>query len=173
MDPIPKPNRESSSLKPVSLPRRHRGSLPRQRQSVGESRSSGSALRRRGGQPGNHNALKHGFYSRAFHKVDLTDLDASDLSGLLDEIKLLRVSLRQLVDYGRCVETFSEALAFMRMLCLAGATLNRLIKTQKFLATGKDEVSVALNETLDQLAQDPRFPILRGFKPLDPPEGEE
>ena len=31
--------------------------------------------RKRGGQPGNLNALKHGFYSRLFREPEIADLD--------------------------------------------------------------------------------------------------
>ena len=49
--------------------------------------------RPRGGQPGNQNARKHGYYSSAFigvGKVNLTQ--AEQVNGLDDEIALLRAS---------------------------------------------------------------------------------
>ena len=35
-----------------------------------------SPSRKRGAQPGNTNALKHGFYARAYRSGELNDLDA-------------------------------------------------------------------------------------------------
>ncbi len=33
--------------------------------------------KRRGGQPGNVNAVKHGFYSRRFHEIEAADQEAA------------------------------------------------------------------------------------------------
>ena len=49
------------------------------------------APRKRGGQPGNTNSLKHGYYSTRFSLADLTDLENHSFSGLHDEITMLRV----------------------------------------------------------------------------------
>jgi len=47
--------------------------------------------KRRGGQPGNVNAVKHGFYSRRFRELEAEDLDAALQNGLGDEIDMMRV----------------------------------------------------------------------------------
>jgi hypothetical protein len=52
--------------------------------------------RRPGGQPGNRNALKHGFYSKLFKPGELDDLNAVLADGLTDEIAMLRVVVRRL-----------------------------------------------------------------------------
>ena len=52
-----------------------------------------------GGQPGNQNARKHGFYSKHFTPDQLKQLeDADDLRDLGPEIALLRVKLNALLD---------------------------------------------------------------------------
>ena len=51
--------------------------------------------KRPGGQPGNFNALKHGFYSARFSDLENSDLSEKLSSGLVDEISLLRVLLRR------------------------------------------------------------------------------
>ena len=53
--------------------------------------------RKRGGQPGNSNALRHGFYSRSFRSIDLTDLDAVRAT-LDDEIAAARVMARRIFE---------------------------------------------------------------------------
>ena len=55
--------------------------------------------RKRGGQPGNQNARKHGFYSKHFtpEQIELLE-DADDLRDLGPEIALLRVKLNTLLD---------------------------------------------------------------------------
>ena len=54
---------------------------------------------KRGGQPGNQNARKHGFYSKHFTPDQTNQLEASDdLKDLGPEINLLRVKLNALLD---------------------------------------------------------------------------
>jgi hypothetical protein len=53
--------------------------------------------RNKGAQPGNTNALKHGFYSRFFKEGEVTDL-SSLAPDLTDEIAMLRVITRRLLD---------------------------------------------------------------------------
>ena len=53
----------------------------------------GVTARKRGGQPGNSNAWKHGFYSRSFTKLEAKDLKVVTSLDLTNEIIMLRVSL--------------------------------------------------------------------------------
>jgi hypothetical protein len=54
--------------------------------------------RPRGGQPGNQNALKHGFYSREFKKKAQYDFNlASGIDGIDEEIALLRCEIKNAV----------------------------------------------------------------------------
>jgi len=56
--------------------------------------------RTRGAQPGNTNALKHGFYSRALDRLsreDLTQARALDATDLSEEIALQRARLLRLL----------------------------------------------------------------------------
>jgi hypothetical protein len=55
--------------------------------------------RKRGGQPGNQNARKHGFYSTVLTEAEKLEVeDASLVSGLDSEIALLRVKLKELAE---------------------------------------------------------------------------
>ena len=55
--------------------------------------------RKRGAQPGNQNARKHGFYSKHFTPDQTNQLEASDdLKDLGPEINLLRVKLNTILD---------------------------------------------------------------------------
>lgn len=55
----------------------------------------------KGGAPlGNQNARKHGFYSRALKDGEKADFeDARDVEGIDEEIALLRVKIKSLVEY--------------------------------------------------------------------------
>jgi hypothetical protein len=57
--------------------------------------------RKRGAPPGNHNALKHGFYSREFKRKDRFNFDlASGMEGVDAEIALLRLEMKKAVSGG-------------------------------------------------------------------------
>ncbi len=54
--------------------------------------------RKRGGQPGNTNAFKHGFYTKNFSLAERRGLQAAKGLVLGDEIALLRVLIRRFAD---------------------------------------------------------------------------
>jgi hypothetical protein len=54
--------------------------------------------RKRGGQPGNTNALKHGFYTKNFSLAERRGLQAVEGVVLGDEIALLRVLIRRFAE---------------------------------------------------------------------------
>ena len=55
--------------------------------------------RKKGGQPGNRNAMKHGFYSRVLSQADILALQQADsVEGLDTEISILRLKLSQLLE---------------------------------------------------------------------------
>jgi hypothetical protein len=107
--------------------------------------------RRRGGQSGNTNALKHGFYSSHFRRSDLKDLDNCEFSGIKDEITMLRVNIRRCIEFSDQVTTLTEAMELLRTLSLASIALARLIKTQYFLAPGTDPISELINQILEEM----------------------
>ena len=56
-------------------------------------------MAKRGTPKGNQNARKHGFYSRALDEAEKVELEeAGFVEGIDDEIALLRVKLRDLVE---------------------------------------------------------------------------
>lgn len=93
-------------------------------------------IRKRGAQPGNRNAIKHGFYSDQFklaEKMSLTQIEQADLN---NEIELFRVQLR------RYFEAETIALAHMdhdsrqqalHTFSLAIECFNRLVRTHAIL----------------------------------------
>jgi len=55
--------------------------------------------RKRGAPKGNLNAFKHGFYSRVMDEAEMLDLEtASDIGGIDDEIALLRVKIKSILE---------------------------------------------------------------------------
>jgi hypothetical protein len=56
--------------------------------------------RKRGGQPDNQNARKHGFYSRVLDEAEQLDFElAVGVEGIDDEIALLRVKMKSLLEH--------------------------------------------------------------------------
>ena len=57
--------------------------------------------RRRGGQPGNQNARKHGFYSSKFNQAEKFEFRlAAGMEGIAEEIALLRYEIKKAVSGG-------------------------------------------------------------------------
>ena len=94
--------------------------------------------RKKGAQPGNQNALKHGYYSRRFQKQELDDLDKIP-PGVLSEIALMRVSLRRLFE---CVaDQPAEFDAWIKYLTTISASVAKLIVLLKVQASEGDNES--------------------------------
>jgi hypothetical protein len=79
--------------------------------------------RGRGGQQGNHNALKHGYYSKVFTKDEKSDYClAGNVEGIDEEIALMRHTLKSLAGQ-------KDAKSIMLMNRTANS-LNKLIRTR-------------------------------------------
>jgi hypothetical protein len=116
-------------------------------------------IRRRGAPSGNTNALKHGFYSSRYRKVETRDLQNCKFTGLQDEIDLLRVYMRRVVENSPDTANLPELIELLRVLSLSAATITRLARTQKFLVGETNEVTEALNQALEELSHE--IPILQ------------
>ena len=93
--------------------------------------------RKRGAPPGNHNALKHGFYSREFKKKDRFDFDlASGMEGVDAEIALLRLEMKKAVSGGDI-----QNLVPLVKTVLA---LEKLIRTRAKIFAPQDDMENAL-----------------------------
>lgn len=111
--------------------------------------------RRRGAQPGNKNALKHGYYAGRFHRADLKAYRSHRFAGLTEEIALLRLYIRRIVDLGVEDQHFFESINLLRALSLAVTSLDRLVKTQAHLIDGDDDLSVLIREVYEELTVGP------------------
>ena len=114
-----------------------------------------SSPRRRGGQPGNSNNFKHGFYSRRLKKRDLSGVETTDTSGLIEEIALIRVFTRRLVESFEPGAGFYEHADLLRILCLASSAITRVIRAQYLINAagpeGFDEISEAIRRVNEEL----------------------
>jgi hypothetical protein len=116
--------------------------------------SPSTAKRKQGGQPGNQNARKHGFYARAFSSGELADLDAMLTEGLQDEIAMMRVATRRVIDYIGEFTTPKEAVATLGALGLAATRLSNLLRTQKILDSERQDTASALSQALGEVVKE-------------------
>jgi hypothetical protein len=92
-------------------------------QCSGSAETKGNGRRKRGGQAGNTNALKHGFYTKNFTLAERQGLEATKEIVLADEIALLRVLIRRfsgqvLAGQGVPLNESAQHLAVLRLASL-------------------------------------------------------
>lgn len=110
-----------------------------------------SPKRHRGAQPGNINALKHGFYTRRFNQTDLADLESTDYHGLMEEIAIIRLYARRLIELENQSTDITQVANILRILCLASLTITRLVKTSQFLQSSGNSTDSDLHMALEHL----------------------
>jgi hypothetical protein len=132
------------------------------------------ANKRRGAQPGNLNALKHGFYSRSFKDLENSDLETMLAQDLESEIAMLRVVVRRAFELSTApgqppspllggteggpdldAQTkLGTAIHVMNSLGMASIRLGSLLKIQAMLGKRDNDVGAAISEALKQVARD-------------------
>ena len=104
--------------------------------------------RRRGAPKGNQNARKHGFYSRVLDEAEQLDFElASGVEGIDDEIALLRVKIKSILE--KDPENIS-------LIMQATSALERLVKT-RFNIT--KEQRKGLKEAIGNVLRDVAIPL--------------
>jgi hypothetical protein len=108
--------------------------------------------KKRGAQPGNSNALKHGYYSkmyRAYYSSEERKLLQLADSSLQDEIALVKVCIRRVLSYSPTNR--EEAIKQLNVLSKASSRLANLIRTQLTLSPGSQSAEELLHEALNEL----------------------
>ena len=104
-----------------------------------------SQTRRRGAPEGNFNAFKHGFYSRRFRNGELDDLVKSPPEALHDEIDMLRIINRRVVDMAEEGKSPDEILEFYNFIALTSMRLSTLLRTQNLLEKSENTAGSLLS----------------------------
>ena len=126
-----------------------------------------TSSRPRGAPKGNLNALKHGFYTRRIKKSHLTGVETTDASGLIEEIALIRVFTRRLLEsIGPEADAYDLA-EFLRTLCLASSTITRVVKTQFLISASGPGMDDEIAEAIRQVNAELRSKLLPP-KEVDP-----
>jgi len=111
-----------------------------------------------GGQPGNHNAFKHGFYATHYAPEELSQLEDLNEDDFKDEIALVQV-LSKRVFIGMMDEIpLADYLKAVRVLSNADACLERLNRERTFIFGRKywfGRLNESLLEILSKKAETP------------------
>jgi hypothetical protein len=107
--------------------------------------------RRPGAQIGNMNALKHGFYTRRIRKRDLNGVEDTNINGLADEIAIIRIFTRRLIESADPSADLYELAGILRTICLASATITRIIKAQAFLSNDPTEFAAEIDQAIREV----------------------
>lgn len=114
------------------------------------SQQTASQSRRRGGQPGNINAIKHGRYAR---RVPIDHSPTSMASSLEEEINMLRTETRRLFELARQAGDIDQTIKVLGALGLASIRTSRLLRAQKELGNG-DKVLAIITSALEAAVND-------------------
>ena len=104
--------------------------------------------RKRGAQPGNTNALKHGFYTHYYEKIELDAL--KDGYNLDAEINMLRVAIQRLFNLTAHADEKSLT-ASLTALARASATLARIIEANQRIRGQDSEMIDTINRAVNQI----------------------
>ena len=109
---------------------------------------STSSKRHRGAQPGNANALRHGFYSRYFTEAEMQSLDKNIKGEFHDEIALARVQVGRLAEISKDYKNmpFDDYIAASNALSNYLDRIQRLSRAQHFMYRNQTTLEKALEE---------------------------
>lgn len=108
-------------------------------------------IRRRGAQPGNTNALKHGRYARVYQPAPIPGLAEHQFRDLQEEALLLRLFIARIVELYPDLTDAAQALSVFRALSAAMLSLARVVRASASLASTAE--TIRLLETLEQSAR--------------------
>jgi uncharacterized protein YjcR len=104
--------------------------------------------RKKGAPKGNRNALKHGFYSKVLDEAEKLDFESvSDVNGIDDEIALLRVKIKSVLE---------KDPENIRLIMQATNTLAGLVKTRYRI---NKEQRQGLREAITNVLKDVAIPL--------------
>jgi hypothetical protein len=113
--------------------------------------------RKRGGQPGNTNAFKHGFYAKNFSLGERRGLQATEGIVLGDEIALLRVLIRRFAEQIQASQGvgLTESAQLLAVISEAMLRLGSLLRTDHMLGGAQnDTLFKSLHVVLEELAEE-------------------
>lgn len=95
------------------------------------------STKKRGAPRGNHNALKHGFYSAAFKEHErrlLARQSSVDLASEIDLIRIANFRLMQALTQSSAPLEVDRQLAILRAVTLSTYTMTALLRAQQWMS---------------------------------------
>jgi hypothetical protein len=104
--------------------------------------------RKRGGQPGNANALRHGFYSKSFTEAEMRRLDRDIEGEFIDEIALARTNASRLAELLKDYKSMSldDVVSASNALNNYLDRIQSLSRAQRFMYRNQTTIEQALEE---------------------------
>jgi hypothetical protein len=119
-----------------------------------------TAKKARGGQAGNTNALKHGFYASLFNSAERRRLEKFDPDEIDDDVALLRVLTKRVAAAmlhppQNVPLTLGQRLAALRVITYASARLEKLQRTKLLLRGPEPDIlEEAIHAATDELLKE-------------------
>jgi hypothetical protein len=110
-------------------------------------------MRRPGGQPGNTNALKHGFYSRLFRAIDIQDLPTLELR-LEDEIAAARVAGRRMLEISNEISDPQQSIQALAAFSTHLTHIALLMRTHAILTGNSSDTTDTITEAIQAVARE-------------------
>jgi hypothetical protein len=113
--------------------------------------NSAVSKRRRGAQPGNQNAQRHGFYAKSFTENELQDLDSNIKGEFHDEIALARINAARLAELLKDYQNmpFEDVVSGSNALNNYLDRIQSLSRAQRFIYQNQTTIEKALEELKD------------------------
>ena len=127
--------------------------------------------RKRGAPFGNHNALKHGFYSAAFRHAErqrLSQLANTDLSGEIDLIRVHNFRFLEALNHADTPLDLPTQLAAVRAANLSAQSILSLIRAQALTSLMLDAGHLAEFQAWLASCHDPQLPSPESDDALSP-----
>ena len=104
--------------------------------------------RHRGGQPGNSNALRHGFYSKSFTDAEMRRLEQDIEGEFIDEIALARTHASRLAELLKDYKSMSldDVVSASNALNNYLDRIQSLSRAQRFMYRNQTTIEQALEE---------------------------
>jgi len=122
----------------------------------------GDGKRTRGGQVGNTNALKHGFYASVFKPGEIRKLEEMNKTEINDEIALLRVLIKRTVVSMYCLSNLDifDYLRGIRVITFAGSCVEKLERTKRLVFEEPTTLGKIIEDSIAEVNEE------MGFDPI-------
>lgn len=110
--------------------------------------------RRRRTQSSKQNPSAHGFYARQFAPLEQADLQNLLVGDLHDEIAMLRVALRRVLDLSEGISDLAQAVRWLNTMSIAATRLASLLRTQRLLLGNDARLAETISQALSDVLKD-------------------